>query len=313
MRSRPPLAATFLALSLVLLWIGHSLGPEAGEGRAPDQGGSEQGAETLRASEPLGESRVYELHNAVQAVGHDRGDLAFLRDLIEENGLGEDSSGFDGDDGDGVFTPPELGHQVWEERRLVELRTGPDPYLSYGYGIERLPESVRQVSRLRVLDLHTNRLRSLPPGLFALRSLAELRLHRNELRELPREIWGLRSLRVLVLSQNRLVTLPREIGELDALQELYLANNPLRSLPRELGRLGALRILALNREPATGAGLEALPRALEDLRGLEALHLAGNALACGREVRLPDYLHYGSVGRVVGLDLQRCPPHESES
>jgi len=256
-------------------------------------------------------------------------DLRFLQALIDRNGLTEASSSFDRDDGDGVLGPLEVGTQVWRDGRLVEFRSGPDPYGSYGYRIHTLPEQIADVGALEVLDLNSNQLTELPEALGQLHNLRELRLFGNQLSELPASLSGLRSLRILMLSGNRLSELPESIGELDALEELYLRDDPLTTLPAGIVGLAHLRVLdvthpttpralgterAARRVAAIAAAdprFTALPEELASLPRLQALYLAGNRLDCTQGGESPDllpaFLRDGSIRYAYGLQLQECP------
>jgi len=189
------------------------------------------------------------------ALEFDPRDLLFLQDVIDRNRLTEASSSFDSDNGNGILEPLELGRQVWRRARLVEFRTGPDPYGAFGYAIHTLPESVGNLDMLEVLDLNSNSLTALPEALGSLRNLRELRLFRNGLIRLPEDVGGLLRLRVLVLSSNDLTELPESFADLGQLEELYLRNNPLTMLPANLAKLDQLQILDLTR-PYTPQALE---------------------------------------------------------
>ncbi len=243
-------------------------------------------------------------------------DLEVLRDIIELNGLSEDSSPTDYDDGDGFFEPIEFGYQVWRAGVLVELSSGPNEYFSFGYELRELPDSIGDLGQLTKLDLSSNKLIGLPESIGFLARLEVLRLARNQLLELPERIWGLGALRELVLSENLLMELPEELGELSKLQALHLTDNPLASLPDTAGGLRSLQTLALNRhEKPDGAlmdvRLSRMPRSMEDLRSLEDLHISGNSLYCEALAfdppRVPRFLVSRSGKRVHGLAHQWCP------
>ena len=63
--------------------------------------------------------------------------------------------------------------------------------------LQRLPESICQLHKLRILDLTRNRLATLPPRLEGLEHIEELYLHNNVLEELPAAIGLLLSLRIV--------------------------------------------------------------------------------------------------------------------
>ncbi|XP_063227198.1 CCR4-NOT transcription complex subunit 6-like isoform X2 [Bacillus rossius redtenbacheri] len=97
----------------------------------------------------------------------------------------------------------------------------------------------------------TGCIKSLSPGLWALRHLTALYLNDNCLSRIPPDICQLANLRSLDLSGNKLRSLPAELGDLIYLRELHLNNNHLRSLPYELGKLFQLHVLGLAGNPLT--------------------------------------------------------------
>jgi hypothetical protein len=244
------------------------------------------------------------------ASAFDPRDLRALQDIIDANALGEASSAFDFDDGDGRLEPWELGFQAWQQGRLVALSFGPDPHVDFGYELSALPESLGDLNRLRYLDLAGQDLAALPEGLGDLRELRELRVNRNHLESLPESIGELRELRALNASRNQIAWLPPGFADLDRLERLHLDDNPFPSLPPELAGSESLREIGITRaaeamrdesaEPG-GPALTALPAEVVGLPALETLHATGQAL-CGA----PASGGAGSAQRVLGLSAQRC-------
>lgn len=100
-----------------------------------------------------------------------------------------------------------------------------------------------------------------------------LNLHRNRLITLPPEVAGLKRLEVLILSENELATVPEEFGELTSLRTLDLGHNRLRGLPRSFSKLKGLRdylYLHDNRLHALDKGI------FEGFVDLLYLNLSGN-------------------------------------
>lgn len=103
-------------------------------------------------------------------------------------------------------------------------------------------ESLLKLECLRVLDLSSNKILSIHPGISSLTSLLELNLSDNRfllflfciylyrLREIPNTLGTLRSLTSLSLGQNALQTIPRELASLPNLTKLSLSQN---SFPHE--------------------------------------------------------------------------------
>lgn len=132
-------------------------------------------------------------------------------------------------------------------------------------------ETFRGLRRLERLYLGKNRIQHIQPGAFdALDHLLELKLQDNELRALPP--LHLPRLLLLDLSHNSLLAL--EPGALDTanVEALRLAGLGLRQLDEGLfGRLRNLHDLDVSDNQ-----LERVPPAIQGLRGLTRLRLAGN-------------------------------------
>lgn len=99
------------------------------------------------------------------------------------------------------------------------------------------------------LDLHSNKLTSLPEGLGCLKNLVDLNVSENSLKLLPASICELRCLQSLDASFNKLKCLPTNIGYLKNMRSLHVNGNPkLLALPNTLGLLTNLRDLRLDKE-----------------------------------------------------------------
>jgi internalin A len=110
-------------------------------------------------------------------------------------------------------------------------------------GLKKVPESLRSVRGIEVLELAGNAIRELPPWIGELSSLLVLDLSRNRLRTLPHQIGSLRSLLVLLLANNNLNTLPATLREL-SLERLHLHGNSALKIPESIvGSLDASEIL----------------------------------------------------------------------
>lgn len=153
--------------------------------------------------------------------------------------------------------------------------------------LTELPESLLRLSRLRVLDLRSNRLTSLPEWLHQFTQLEDVELGRNQLTSLPEWLCQHTRLHSLDLSGNRLSSLPESLGALTKLSSLALSMNMLTSLPESLCQLSSLRVLTLN-----GNQLASLPESVGQLTNLRDLRLGNNQLTS-----LPE-----SVGQMSGLE-----------
>ncbi|KAM9338609.1 E3 ubiquitin-protein ligase LRSAM1 [Symphorus nematophorus] len=131
--------------------------------------------------------------------------------------------------------------------------------------------SICKVLQKKVLILHNNELRSLLPrgcDISTLATLKVLDLHDNKLTSLPEDIGKLASLQILNMEKNRLKALPDSIGDLRLLQTLNLKGNSLHELPSSMGSLCSLRTLDLSDN-----NIVQLPKSLAYIRTLESFTL----------------------------------------
>uniref|UniRef100_A0A8C1YQS3 Leucine rich repeat and sterile alpha motif containing 1 n=1 Tax=Cyprinus carpio TaxID=7962 RepID=A0A8C1YQS3_CYPCA len=130
--------------------------------------------------------------------------------------------------------------------------------------------SICKVLQKKVLILHGNDLRSLvPKGCFigALATLKVLDLHENKLTSLPDDIGQLLSLQVLNVEKNHIKQLPDSIGDLRHLQTLNVKGNSLTVIPVSVGRMSSLRTLDISENSITE-----LPKELANVRTLEMFY-----------------------------------------
>lgn len=131
--------------------------------------------------------------------------------------------------------------------------------------------SICKVLQKKVLILHNNELRSMLPRGCDINTLATLKvldLHENKLTSLPEDLGKLSSLQILNVEKNRLKALPDCIGDLRFLQTLNVKGNCLTELPSSVGSLSSLRTLDLSDN-----NIVQLPKTLVYIRTLESLTL----------------------------------------
>ena len=121
---------------------------------------------------------------------------------------------------------------------------------------------------LQVLDVSSNRLRTLPSSLVRLPRLEVLNASANELAELP-DLSCLPALKSLNVTRNRLRSLPEPLPS--TVSSLLAAANELVQLPPSLGLCAALSELDVSENALTG-----LPAELADCGKLKALRCAGS-------------------------------------
>jgi leucine-rich repeat protein SHOC2 len=121
----------------------------------------------------------------------------------------------------------------------------------YQQKIEKLPDSIGNLTDLVSLRCVGNRLTSLPDSIGNLTNLRELRLYKNQLKTLPDSIANLQNLTWLSLSLNQLKILPESIMSLPNLTGLLLNGNQLTVLPANIDRLSNLTYLDISGNPLT--------------------------------------------------------------
>ena len=158
-----------------------------------------------------------------------------------------------------------------------------------------------QFGGVEVLDIHGNRLRSLPLGLrrlerlttlnlshnaldngafeviTQLQSLRELKLAHNDLEGvLPYSVCQLENLETLDLQNNRILNLPDSLQQLTKLWALNISENSLDSLPWESLVSLPLADLRASKNKLDGA---LLPAGITSMPKLQRLDVSGNSLA----------------------------------
>lgn len=170
-----------------------------------------------------------------------------------------------------------------------------------GLGLTELPESVVQLTCLRVLSLHMNSIKVLPEFLGQLAELKELYLGQNQLTILPESLGQLTQLRSLYIFDNQLTTWPEVIRNFTELRVLSISNNRLLMIPESIGQLTKLEVLHLN-----GIGLKDVPDYLGHLTKLKILELHDNQLNA-----LPDSIRRLTMLKALylhGNDALGLPP-----
>lgn len=164
------------------------------------------------------------------------------------------------------------------EQLIAQARRERAIYLSlYAARLTEVPESIVDLTELRMLNLSRNKLISLPESIGKMQSLEQLSVFGNQLRCLPDSIAKLAKLESLWLGTgdpgNPLGRMPTCLRQLKKLISLGIAGCELTSLPPWLGELTELEHLSLEDNHLTD-----LPASLGQLSKLRKLDLDGNPL-----------------------------------
>lgn len=154
----------------------------------------------------------------------------------------------------------------WEQTDLLKL------FLSSNK-LQSLPDDLRLLPALVVLDVHDNLLSKLPGAIGELLNLQKLNVSHNKLKSLPPELAQLRHLKSLLIQHNQLEEMPDALGQLAELEELDLSNNSLRNISGCLGGLTHLGRLNLSNNK-----LKTLPAEISSLKSLRQLDCTSNLL-----------------------------------
>ena len=189
------------------------------------------------------------------------------------------------------MTPTEL--ELIIDRANQDRQTHLDLYQK---NLDRIPDSIGNLTDLVSLRLVDNYLTTLPDSIGNLTNLRELRLYKNQIRNLPDSIANLQNLTWLSLSLNRLTVFPEQIAELTNLIGLRLNGNQLTVLPQSITKLTSLTHLDLSGNllvdlsilndfsnnlielKLNGNQLTVLPQSITKLTSLTYLDLSGNSI-----------------------------------
>jgi serine/threonine protein kinase/GTPase SAR1 family protein len=161
---------------------------------------------------------------------------------------------------------PELQRLFCQSNCLRALPSALSPELSCltagGNMLRSLPDLSR-FTRLRHLDVRSNRLTTLPESVGECTELVALLVSENDLRTLPSSLERCRFLVDLDVAGNRLSELPAWVfSSLSLLRELRCGGNSIGALPEGLGGLVSLNLLDM----AHGRTALALPASTVDLQ-----------------------------------------------
>lgn len=173
--------------------------------------------------------------------------------------------------------PENLEELSMNENNLVELPDNLPTTLVCVYlcnnKLEKLPEDIGRLTKLKRLEMISNELELLPDSFCQLTSLDVFTIDDNYVSKLPADFGELISLRNFSANYNYLVVLPDSFCELNSLLYLNLDGNHIKQLPANIGDLAELRSLSLKHNL-----LEKIPDSIGKLSKLNRLNLSENRL-----------------------------------
>lgn len=190
--------------------------------------------------------------------------------------------------------------------------------------LTRLPPGMNDLAVLQRLDLSNNRIKELPSELGDCASLKFLNLHSNDLSYLPNSLGSLVKLEFLNVSRNQLLELPEDFEYLCNMTHFDIASNRISALPTRFGKC-----LNLSYFDASVNRLAYLPPNFSELVSLEYLNLENNnidlvpnqfnSLSQLRELKLRHnrvQMMFGDIGGCVELmkidlsanSIRKLPP-----
>jgi Leucine-rich repeat (LRR) protein len=142
-------------------------------------------------------------------------------------------------------------------------------------GLDSLPESIKDLNKLKVLDTSSNSIGSVPKGFFqSLKNIVHLRMSDCKLSSIPDDIFNISNLSYLDISDNDITLLPSSNNVLSSCASLNLSGNKINGYPIEFfdsfPNLFSLYLM--------DCGLNEIPKSLLSLENLRYLSLEKNPL-----------------------------------
>ncbi len=103
--------------------------------------------------------------------------------------------------------------------------------------IKSLPEEIKNLSKLELLNLNGTKLTSLPSEIGALKKLKTLQLQETKITEIPEAIGKCKSLKVLHLFGSSVESAPESLCEISGLELLMIRNTPLSKNKEAVAKL----------------------------------------------------------------------------
>ncbi|MBD1810989.1 leucine-rich repeat domain-containing protein [Microcoleus vaginatus DQ-U2] len=194
--------------------------------------------------------------------------------------------------------PPEIG-KCTQLEMLVLGKWEKEKRKWVGNQLTQFPDSVLQLTNLKILSLADNQITEIPDAIGQLSNLTQLVLGSTQITKISEALGQLSNLTQLHLSDNKITKIPEALGQLSNLTQLNLSHNQITQIPEALGQLSNLTQLALNHNQITQ-----IPEALGQLSNLTQLDLSHNQItqipeALGQLSNLTQlYLHNNQITKI---------------
>ena len=139
--------------------------------------------------------------------------------------------------------------------------------------IVSLPETVSKLKDLELLYLNNNKIRNIPDSFSELKKLRYLNLSENKLEKVDDLFSHLNKLKILILSSNRISKISGDIFKLKNLFTLQLSFNKIKNFPKDFTGLESIEYLLANNNE-----IEILPESIGEMKNLKYLTLSHNNL-----------------------------------
>ncbi|PSB53575.1 hypothetical protein C7B67_02475 [filamentous cyanobacterium Phorm 6] len=194
--------------------------------------------------------------------------------------------------------PPEIG-KCTQLESLVLGKWEKEKSKWVGNPLTQFPDSVLQLTNLKILFLANNQITEIPEAIGQLSNLTQLVLGDNQITKISEALAQLSNLTQLHLSDNQITKIPEALGKLSNLTQLNLSHNQITQIPEALDQLSNLKQFVLNHNQITQ-----IPEALGKLSNLTQLDLSHNQItqipeALGQLSNLTQlYLHNNQITKI---------------
>lgn len=139
--------------------------------------------------------------------------------------------------------------------------------------IECIPESISNLSQLKILHLSNTNITCIADSVFKLTNLKSLVLSYNKIQSIPDGISNLQNLSYLNLENNLIVIIPLSVFKLSSLTQLYLSHNKIQNIPDDISNLKKLTKLGLQFNL-----IEHIPESISSMENLDYLDMCFNKI-----------------------------------